>query len=80
MLENIQAEGLLLRFKEEMAKWETRKKLFEDEKLEIYKIKGMAKELCTHPQTKEEDDYDYHRREDWTKVICLVCEKEVRRY
>lgn len=80
MLENIQAEALLLKFEEELAKWEIKVKDVEDEKFEIYKIKQIAQEVCTHPKTREESTYDYHKREDWTNVFCCVCDKRVERY
>ena len=80
MLENIQAEGLLLRFKEEMVKWETRLKAVESEKWEVYKIKNLAQEVCTHPKTREEGTPDYHNNTEWTRVICTICDKQVRKY
>lgn len=77
---NIQAESLLLKFKQELQDWNLRAKAVQDEQYEIYKIKGMAQDVCTHPTTREEDVYNYHNREDWTNVICTVCDKQVKRY
>ena len=80
MYENIQAEGLLLKFNEELEKWKVRVKAVQDEQYEVYKIKALAQEVCTHPTTREEDCSNYHNREEWTEVICTVCDKEVKRY
>lgn len=78
-LSNAQAEALLLKFEEEMNKWEEREKVLSQEKLEIYKLRHLAKEICIHPSTQDKDDFDYHRREEWTVTTCTVCGKEVGR-
>lgn len=43
-------------------------------------MRRQMQELCVHPHTKTEHDFDYHKREDWTNEICTVCDKTVRRF
>ena len=52
MLENIQAEALISKFGEEMALWEERLKSVKAEERDIYKIRRLAQDVCTHPLHK----------------------------
>lgn len=46
---------------------------------EIINLRKAAQKICTHPEERSEDDFDYHRREDWTKYYCKICDKLLRR-
>lgn len=35
---------------------------------------------CTHPNTVIQDDFDYHKREDWKEEICKECGLVLRRW
>lgn len=39
-----------------------------------------VKKMCPHENTKKEDDFDYHKREDWTIIRCTDCGAQVDRY
>lgn len=80
MLENIQAEALISKFREEMALWEEHLKSVKAEERDIYKIRSLAQDACTHPYTKEQESFNYHTRDEWTDVICKVCDKHLRTY
>ncbi len=48
--------------------------------MEIVKLRIERQKWCTHPTTRKEDTFDYHKREDWTTVYCTVCDKQLERY
>lgn len=47
---------------------------------EANNLQRAAREICTHPRIREEDDYDYHNGIHWTEQHCDVCGKYLGRH
>lgn len=84
MFDNVVAETLMKRHNEELEALVDYKKeleaLYEIRRKEVWGIKFKAQELCSHPEEREEEDYNYHKGESWQEVYCKVCDKYLRRY
>ena len=47
------------------------------------RIRALTKEFqshCTHPTTKIQDDFDYHKNEEWKKEVCEECGAVLRKW
>ena len=81
---NIVAEALMLAHRDALAKTDELKKRQQKEYQEAlqaaFAFRTKAQETCTHPEKKESQDFDYHKREEWTEVHCTVCGKRLERY
>lgn len=45
----------------------------------ISKVKDALQEVCSHNKLEIIDDFDYHRREEWTITNCAICKKRISR-
>src|SRR6478609_9832305 len=43
----------------------------------IYKAQDSLQNVCSHNRVEIIDDFDYHRREEWTTTICDICKKQI---
>lgn len=84
MLDNVVAETLMKRHNEELEALVDYKKeleaLYESRRKDVMGLKFKAQELCTHPEEREKEDYDYHNDISWQEVYCKICDKYLRRY
>jgi len=48
-------------------------------KAAIRKISSRIQEVCPHTNVKSMDEFDYHRRENYTDYHCADCGKFLRR-
>lgn len=83
-MDNTLAEGVLLQREEAYAELRGIKERHLVEEREQYsKIKALellAQHHCTHPAIRKDTFEDYHNRLEWTTEICVVCNKQLRRY
>lgn len=45
----------------------------------IFKAQESLQEVCAHNKLEITDDFDYHRREEWTITDCAICKKRISR-
>lgn len=84
MKDNSIAEGFLAQAQE---KKEELAILLEDQKKavntiiqEMAALREKAKQTCTHPNTRREVWYDYHKGEENSSMYCSICDKLLRTY
>lgn len=83
-MNNIIAEALMLKYRQEMKNLEEKRKAFEkqmkDEEKSVYNIKNEAQKACTHPSYETRTHYNYHNNYEEYEDICDVCGKTVKWY
>lgn len=80
-MDNIIAEALMLKMKDDLDRIEKQQfeanQQFERRKQEVMKIRELAQEYCTHPNTHGVPQYDPHHNLTWTETVCNTCCKVI---